>query len=147
VQAGVPLIAALLAWIVFRERVARSTWAAIAAVIAGVGIMVSESLGGSISPIGDGLAVAIAIAMAIATVITRRFSEVRMTPATCLAALIAACIAATLASGLGAPARDMGWLFAFGALNLGLGLALFASGARLVPAAWAALLGTFEPLL
>ena len=41
----------------------------------------------------------------------------------------------------------MGWLFAFGALNLGLGLACFATGARLIPAAFAALLGTFETLL
>ena len=39
------------------------------------------------------------------------------------------------------------WLFAFGALNLGLGLACFATGARLIPAAFAALLGTFETLL
>jgi len=44
-------------------------------------------------------------------------------------------------------ARDMGFLFAFGVVNLGLGLACFATGARLVPAAIAALLGTFEPLL
>jgi drug/metabolite transporter (DMT)-like permease len=41
----------------------------------------------------------------------------------------------------------MAWLFAFGVVNLGLGLAFFATGARLVPAAIAALLGTFEPLL
>ena len=41
----------------------------------------------------------------------------------------------------------MGFLFAFGVVNLGLGLALFASGVRLIPAAFAALLGTFEPIL
>ena len=41
----------------------------------------------------------------------------------------------------------MALLFAFGAVNLGLGLACFASGARLIPAAFAALLGTFEPVL
>jgi drug/metabolite transporter (DMT)-like permease len=41
----------------------------------------------------------------------------------------------------------MGFLFAFGALNLGLGLAFFATGARLIPAAFAALLGTFETIL
>ncbi|TIP31817.1 MAG: EamA family transporter, partial [Mesorhizobium sp.] len=42
-QAGVPLLAALLAWLLFRERVSQATWIAIAAVIAGVAIMVSES--------------------------------------------------------------------------------------------------------
>ena len=48
---------------------------------------------------------------------------------------------------LAVSARDMAFLFAFGALNLGLGLACFATGARLIPAAFAALLGTFETLL
>ena len=146
-QAGVPLIAALLAFILFRERVAATTWFAIAAVIFGVAIMVSESFTGEISPIGDGLALLIAVAFSIATVITRRFAHVRMTPATCLGTMIAAVFALTQASGLAVSGADMGFLFAFGALNLGLGLAFFATGARLIPAAFAALLGTFETLL
>jgi drug/metabolite transporter (DMT)-like permease len=146
-QAGVPLIAALLAWIVFRERVATATWIAIAAVICGVAIMVSESLGGTVSPIGDGLALLIACVFATATVITRRFSHVRMTPATCLGTIIAGTFAALQAGAFGVSMPDMGFLFAFGALNLGLGLACFASGARLIPAALAALLGVLEPVL
>ena len=146
-QAGVPLLAALFAWVLFRESVSTATWIAIAAVIAGVGIMVSESLDGSVSPVGDGLALLIAFVFSIATVITRRFSHVRMTPATCLGTLFAAAFAASQASTLDASGRDMAFLFAFGVLNLGLGLAFFATGARLIPAAIAALLGTFEPLL
>jgi len=146
-QAGVPLLAALLAWILFRETVSTATWMAIAAVIAGVAIMVSESLGGAVSPIGDGLALLIAVVFSIATVITRRFAHVRMTPATCLGTLLAAAFAASQASGFAVSGRDMGFLFAFGVINLGLGLAFFATGARMVPAAVAALLGTFEPLL
>jgi drug/metabolite transporter (DMT)-like permease len=146
-QAGVPLIAALIGWIAFRERVSGVTWAAIAAVIAGVAIMVSDSFGGRVSPIGDGLALLIAFAFSTATVVTRRFAHVRMTPATCTGTLIAAAFAATQASGFAVGSVDMAWLFAFGALNLGLGLALFATGARLIPAAFAALLGTFETIL
>lgn len=146
-QAGVPLLAALIAWAVFRESVSLITWIAIAAVISGVGIMVSESLTGSVSPVGDGLALLIAAAFAIATVITRRFAHVRMTPATCLGAVFAALFAASQAGGFGVSAYDMAFLFAFGAINLGLGLALFATGARLIPAAFTALLGTFEPIL
>lgn len=146
-QAGVPLIAALIGWIAFRERVSGITWMAIAAVIAGVAIMVSDSFGGRVSPIGDGLALLIAFAFSTATVVTRRFSHVRMTPATCVGTLIAAAFAATQASSFAVGSIDMAWLFAFGALNLGLGLALFATGARLVPAAFAALLGTFETIL
>jgi drug/metabolite transporter (DMT)-like permease len=146
-QAGVPLIAALLGWLLFRETVASATWAAIAAVIAGVAIMVSESFTGEVSPVGDGLALLIAVAFSIATVITRRFAHVRMTPATCLGTVFAALFAASQAETLSAAPRDMGFLFAFGALNLGLGLACFASGARLIPAAFAALLGTLETVL
>lgn len=146
-QAGVPLLAALIAWVVFRERVSGPTWIAIAAVICGVAIMVSESFNGQVSPIGDGLALLIAVMFSIATVITRRFAHVRMTPATCLGTIFAGIFAFTQAEALSVGPRDMGFLFAFGALNLGLGLAFFATGARLVPAAVAALLGTFEPIL
>lgn len=146
-QAGVPLLAALFAWLLFRERVAVATWVAIVAVISGVAIMVSESLGGVVSPVGDGLALLIAVVFSIATVITRRFAHVRMTPATCLGTMLAAAFAASQASVLAVLPRDMGFLFAFGAINLGLGLACFATGARLIPAAIAALIGTFETLL
>lgn len=145
-QAGVPLIAALIAWVLFREKVAAATWVAIAAVIAGVAIMVSESLTGDVSPIGGALALLIAVMFSLATVITRRFAHVRMTPATCLGAVFAALFAASQAELLAVSPRDMGFLFAFGAVNLGLGLAFFATGARLIPAAFAALLGTFETI-
>jgi drug/metabolite transporter (DMT)-like permease len=146
-QAGVPLFAALIAWLVFRERVRFATWLAIAAVIFGVAIMVSDAFTGRVSPIGDGLALLIATSLSIATVITRRYAHVGMTSATCLAAVLAATLAATQAATLAVSARDMGFLFAFGAINLGLGLACFASGARLIPAAFAALLGTLETVL
>jgi len=146
-QAGVPLFAALLAFMLFGEKVAPSTWAAIAAVIGGVAIMVSESLTGNVSPIGDGLALVIAIGFSIATVITRRFSHVRMTPATCLGTIFAGIFSFTQATSLWTTIPDAGLLFAFGAINLGVGLAFFATGARMVPAALAALIGTFEPIL
>lgn len=146
-QAGVPLIAALLTWTLFREKISGTTWAAIAAVIAGVAIMVSESFTGQVSPIGDGLALLISVMFAIATVITRRHAQVRMTPAVCLGITVAACASGLLAGHYAVSAVDLGWLIAFGAVNLGLGLAMFTTGARLIPAALAALVGTLEPVL
>lgn len=146
-QAGVPLFAALISWVVFREPVSPFTWAAIAAVIAGVAIMVSGSLQGDISPIGNGLALMIAVVFAVTTVVTRRYPHVRMTPAAALGSFIAAAIAASQASVFSVSAQDFGLLFIFGALNLGLGMALFVTGARLIPAALAALLGTVETML
>jgi drug/metabolite transporter (DMT)-like permease len=61
--------------------------------------------------------------------------------------MIAACVSANMVSGFAVNATDAALLFAFGALNLGLGLALFVTGARLLPSAIAALIGIAEPVL
>lgn len=147
IQAGVPLIAALIIWILFRERVTLPTWVAIAFVIMGIAVMVSDSFTGKVSPIGDTLSVLIAFALACATVITRRYAYVRMVPAACLGTIMAACVSGVLVSTFMVTLPDMGILIVFGSLNLGFGLTLFTTGARLVPSDFAALLGTAEPVL
>lgn len=146
-QAAAPLFAALLAWMVFGERVNLATWAAIAAVICGVAIMVSASFSGEVSPLGDGLALLIAVLFSAAIVITRHHPDVRMSPAVCLGTAMAAVAAFFLSGGLAVTAPDLFWLVLFGAVNLGAGLAMFVTGARLVPAALAALVSTLEPVL
>lgn len=146
IQAGVPLLAAMLAWLVFGEKSSVATWIAIAAVVAGIAVMTSETLTGKISPIGDGLAVLIALAFAIATVLTRRHSHVQMLPAVTLGTSMAAIFSMFMVKSYAVDGEDLGWLAAFGMINLGLGLALFTLGARLVPAALAALIGTLEPI-
>ncbi len=145
-QAGVPLIAALLGVIFLREAVDRVTWAAVLAVIAGIGVMVSDSFAANVSFIGDGLALLIAVVFAAATVLTRRYSNVRMTPAVCLGVMIGAAVGVAQAASLAVSSRDLLLLVLFGAFNLGLGMALFATGARLVPSALAALISTMEPI-
>lgn len=147
INAAVPLVAALIARVFLGETISGATWMAIAAVIAGVAIMVSDGDGESGSLIGILLALLITFVFAIATVVTRRHAGVRMTPAVILATALAALLAATQASGFAVSGHDMAWLFAFGALNLGLGMALFVTGARLIPSALAALLGTLETVL
>lgn len=147
IQASAPLIAAFLAWILFKEQVPTATWLAIAGVVVGVVIMVWDSLGNKLSLLGNVFALALAFAFASATVITRRFSHVRMTPAVATGVTMSGIFAALMAGSLAVSLTDLGWLAAFGALNLGLGLALFVSGARLIPAALAALLSTLEPVL
>lgn len=147
IQAGAPLIAALLTWGLFGERISASTWGAIAAVIIGVLVMVSGSFTGKLNAFGDGLAVLIAVAVAAASVITRRHAHVRMTPAVLLAMIISCCLSAAISPPHLVGSRDFALLFAFGALNLGLGLSFFVTGARLVPAALGALVGTIEPAL
>lgn len=150
IQATVPLIAAALAFFLFGERAALATWLAIAAVTVGVAVMVSDSLTGKVSPIGDGLAILIAVSFAIATVITRRAAHVRMMPAVCLGTAMGSAFAAQIifrSGEVGVSLTDLGLLFIFGAANLGAGLAMFSMGARLLPSAIAALIGTLEPVL
>lgn len=149
-QAGVPLIAALMSRALFGEWLRPSTWVAIAVVILGVGIMVSDTLSGAISPLGDGLALLIAIAFAAATVISRRYAGIRMTPAVCFGSAMGSIIALTIglsfAGTVTVSAREFGWLLVFGA-SMALGMALFATGVRMIPSAFAALLGTAETIL
>jgi len=146
-QAGSPLFAALLMFLLFRERVGANTWVAIGAVMVGVTVMVSDSLDGTVSPLGDGLAVLIALAFALATVLTRRNAHVRMMPAVCLGTLITLVVGFVFAGSLRVSAADAAWLFVFGALNLALGMMFFVTGVRLLPAAVAALISTAEPVL
>ncbi len=147
IQAGVPLFAALGSRVFYRERISPLTWASIATVIAGVAIMMSEKLNGSVSPVGDALALMIALVFATTTVLTRRYPNVRMTPAACLGGVVAALIASTQAVTLAVTPEQLGILYVFGVFNLGLGMALFVTGARLIPSALAALLGTAETML
>ena len=109
--------------------------------------MISESFTGQASPIGAVLAVVVALAVTGSTVLTRRFSHVRMTPACCLGMALTVLVAAPQAGSFATSGVDMALLFAFGAINLGVGMALFATGVRLVPATVAALIGTLEPVL
>lgn len=145
-QAGVPLIAALLGVVFLREPVDAVTWTAILMVIAGIAVMVSDSFAASISFTGDGLALLIAVVFAAATVITRRYSGVRMTPAACLGIMAGGSVAFMLSSGMRVSLADLGLLVLFGALTLGLGMAMFVTGARLIPSALAALISTMEPV-
>jgi len=146
-QAGAPLFAALMMFVFFGERVGLGTWVAIGVVMSGIGVMVSDSIDGSVSPVGDSLALLIALSFALATVLTRRNAHVRMLPAGCLATLFTLAVGLLLAGSLQVSAADAAWLFVFGALNLALGMICFVTGVRLLPAAVAALIGTAEPVL
>ena len=141
-----PFFAALFGWLLLGERVPATTWLAMAGASVGIAIMVSESFGrGSLT--GDLLAGVTAIGLALATVTIRAKQAVRMTPATCLGALLAALLALPLAAPLAVTGNDFALLFAFGALQFGLGLALFTTGARMAPAATVALVCLLEPIL
>jgi drug/metabolite transporter (DMT)-like permease len=123
-QASSPFLAALLAWLVMRERIPPRTWLAMGAALAGVAIMVGGSIGSG-GLWGDALCVVMSGGFAIVIVITRRHREISMTPATALGMAIAFAAMAPFSHGL----------------------ILFTAGARLIPAAQAGLITLIEVVL
>lgn len=146
IQSTAPFLAAVLARFLLNERVRLRGWLTILAALAGVVIMVSDSVQRG-SVMGDVLAGIIALSFSGAVVIVRRHSEVRMTPAACLAAVFAGLVALPLAAPLAVGAGDLGYLALFGAGQLALGMVMFTTGARFIPAAQAALLSVLETIL
>jgi drug/metabolite transporter (DMT)-like permease len=138
-----PFIAAILGWLFLREAVKRRTWIAIGAVCVGIGIMESDS-SGQATLVGDLFGLLMATGFAVGTVIMRRYHQVRMTPAAALAAAFASLFALGQGASLAVGGTDLMLLILFGVGQLGLGLAFYVAGARLIPAAEAALCSLLE---
>ena len=145
IQAAAPMAAALLGWVVLSEPVTRRAWAAMIVALAGVALMVGGP--GGVDAAGDGAALVMMAAFAAAIVLTRRRRDVSMTPATCLAQLLLAVICVPLSQPSQVGGADLAYLVALGVGQMGVGLALFAAGARLIPAAEVALLTLLEVVL
>ena len=139
-----PLFAALFAWVVLREALAPSTFAAMAACVAGLVLMVGDGLASG-TILGNGLALGACLCYSAALVAMRKGQSVDMIPAVCLAGLLAAVVAAIMA--LGAPAglavsgRDLGLGATLGVVQLGFQYILLTAAIRHVPAAEVALIG------
>ena len=118
--ATMPLIAATMAWVLYRERVLPVTWAAILVTLGGVAIVVSGSLGSG-NLFGDMLALVNSFTLAAFFVLVRRHREVSMVPAMGLGLLLGAVLAAFLADF--EPMQPVQWLW------VGLGSTLVLPGA------------------
>lgn len=146
IMSAAPLFAAVLARLFIGEPIRPATGLTIAAVMAGIGLMAFDAEGGG-SLLGDLFALLATLGIASAIVATRHSPQTRMTPAVCTGTALAALIALPLATPLAVSAHDAPLLGLFGAGQLGLGLALFVTGARAIPAAQSALIGLLEPVL
>ena len=147
IMSATPLVAALFGRVFLKEPISTITWGAIVAVMVGIAIMVSGGSTEAQSLTGDFFAALIAISYAAAIVISRRNHAVHMLPATALGVGIAALIALPFAAPMTVTAHDLPVIFLFGAGQLGVGLALFVAGVRLIPASHSALLAMLEPIL
>ena len=146
IQSLSPIIAGLLARVTLKEAIDRRTWFAIVVAIAGVTIMLGRLPSGD-DLLGTGLAFASALAYSGAIVTVRAQREVPMVPGGVLAAVFGALIALPMASPLTLADGDLPLLIFFGAGQLGVGMALFTTGARHLPAATSSLISLVETAL
>lgn len=146
IQSLSPFIAGLLGWLCLGERVRRRTWIAMSVALLGTVTMLWGSPGAG-SRTGDALALVTATAFAGATVVVRWHRTVQLPAAAALAAALAGLFAMTQATPSAATGRDLALLALFGIGQLGAGMLLFTTGARLIPVAEASLIGVLECVL
>ena len=146
IQSTAPLIAGLLAYLWMREAISPTRGLAMLLALAGVTIMVSQREMGT-DTAGLLVSAVIPVSLAMAVVVTRRFEQIRMTPACCLAGVVMALVGALLGAPASVDAANFGLLVLFGAGQLGIGLICFSFGARLLPAGEASLIGLLECIL
>jgi drug/metabolite transporter (DMT)-like permease len=148
--AASPFLAAILGRLLLGEPVRRATWAAIAVAVVGMAVMVGGGLArGALA--GNLAALASALGFAVFTVALRWGRVEDMMPAVIigggLSMLAALAALAVAGGGLLVPARDIALSLGMGAGLLGLGMALYTLGSRVVPAAELALLTMAEVML
>lgn len=145
-----PFLAGLLGRLILGERVRPATVVAMAASIAGIGIMVMGSLAyGGLS--GNLFALAAAAGFAGFTVALRRGHQVDMYPSICWAGMFSALIAGFMmqasGAGLAISRPDLLLCLLLGTVQIGLGLILYTLGSRVLSAAELTLLSFTEVLL
>jgi drug/metabolite transporter (DMT)-like permease len=148
--ASAPFFAAILGWIILRESVRRSTWIATAVAILGIGIMVIEGISAG-HIIGNSAALLAALGFAVFTIALRWGKLEDMLPAVFLAGVFAIMVSLIVCFSRGyaltLSVNDAGIAFALGVFQVGMGLALYTIGSKVVPAAELALLSMTEVLL
>ncbi|MDT8855044.1 EamA family transporter [Paracoccaceae bacterium Fryx2] len=148
--ATAPFMAAVLGWIILRERVRVATWVAIAVAIGGIAIMVAD-MSGSVVLKGSLAALGSAFGFAVFTVALRWGRTGEMLPSVFLSGLFAIVVTfgicqfsgLSVALSLNDGAISMG----MGVFQVGAGLILYTLGSRSLPAAELALLSLAEVLL
>ncbi len=148
--AAAPLMTAVMAWLLLKEPVRPATWGAIA--LAGIGMFVMVREGLAIGAgIGNLAALLSSVGFAAFTVTLRWGRLGDMLPAVLiggtLSVLVAAAVIVARGESFALPARSVGIAMVMGMVLLGLGMAIYTAGSRVVPAAEIGLLSMAEVML
>lgn len=144
-QAVGPFFAALLGWLLLRERVERRTWVAMGVALVGVAVMVGGP--GSGSALGHLLAIGMTLSFAVSVVLTRHRRDISMVPAACLSQVLVAAVAGPFSHPGALDGEDLLLTGAMGGGQIGIGLLLLTIGARLIPPAEVAVISLLEVVL
>ncbi len=148
--AAAPFLAAVFGWIILRESVRRATWVAMLFASIGIAIMVANGIALGYL-VGNLAAIASAFGFAVFTIALRWGKLEDMLPAVFLAGVFAILVSSVvcLVQGYGfdVPRSDIAIALALGVFQVGMGLAVFTIGSRVVPAAELALLSMTEVVL
>lgn len=142
IYAIAPFVAAGLAWIFVSEKVRPLTMATAAISLAGVAIIVANGLGSG-SSFGDGLALAMTFSFALYMVAVRAFQNEPVLWAVAVASFLLFLLSLVISDPLSVSWRDLGFLLLFGC-TFSAAVILFTEGARLLPVAETALIGTMD---
>ncbi len=148
--ASAPFLAAILGWFVLKESVSKITFVTMVIAMIGIGLMVWQGISSG-HIVGNVCAILSALGFAIFSIALRWGKLEDMLPAVFLAGLFAMIIAAIIcnieAYSFSIPARDLIIALSMGVFQVGMGLAVFTIGSKVVPAAELALLSMTEVLL
>lgn len=146
IYATAPFIAAVLGWLILKEPIAWRAMVAGLVCLIGVGIIISASMGAG-RVIGDLLALLMTVTFAVVIVVPRLDPELPAMPPIFISSVLAFLLFAPFSSGGSLDGHNLLVLAAFGATNFSIALVLFIMGARHLPPAESALIGTTEVVM
>lgn len=148
--ASAPFFAAVLGWFILRESVHKSTWIAAAVALIGISVMVIDGIAVG-HMVGNLSALISALGFAIFTIALRWGKLSDMLPAVFLAGIFAVVVSAFICYfaelNFVLSVNDASIALAMGVFQVGVGLAIYTIGSKVVPAAELTLLSLTEVLL
>ena len=141
-----PFMAAVLGWIVLRERVRPATWLTMTVALAGIAIMVFHGVQSG-RLLGNLVALGTPVSFAIMLVTLRCAGRRDMIPAICLAGAVGAVLGFVMSDTLVLSRHDLALCLFLGVFQYAGGFILITLGARHLPAAEIALLSLAEVVL
>ena len=146
ILSAAPFPTALLAWLLLRERVRRSTWIAMVVAVLGVGVMVADGVQGGTS-FGSSMALVAMAGFSGFAVALRIGRHNDMLPTFCLAGIFAGIFGAYMSTDLSVTLHDVLLCLSMGTVQIGLGMLCFTYGSRYVSAVELTLLSLTEVIL